>query len=887
MDDLLREFVIETSEHIDVVDNELVRFERDPANQAIIAQIFRLVHTIKGTCGFLGLPRLEALTHAAENVIDRLRDGQTVTRDTVSLILATVDRIKLIIRALEQNQQEPPGDDGDLIARLAADLGNEAAAPELPARSETVATEFTVGTLTYQVLERPLRPGEASLDELERAFREASGPDEEEFAAATLAHAGLAVEQAGEAAEAQHPSALPSDADLATSSATTHQSVRVPVETLEHQMAMVSELVLTRNQLLEIAKRDQSGVFKASLQRLSHVTAELQDSVMKTRMQPIGSAWSKMPRLVRDLGAELGKDIHLDMRGAETEIDRQLLDAIRDPLLHIVRNAADHGLETAEVRVRAGKSARGRIGLSAAQEGGHILLTVTDDGRGLDIEKLKAKAHRLGLATETDLLRMSDQQIARFIFHPGLSTADKVTSISGRGVGMDVVRTNIEQIGGSIDIRSFANVGTTIEMRIPLTLAIAAALIVEAGGHRFAIPQSSVMELVRASGSSDARIEALHGAPVLRLRERLLPLMSLGEALQIANAGRTDWEKAYIVVVQIGSGRFGLVVDEVHHTEEIVVKPVSAKLRHLALYSGNTILGDGGVIMILDPNGMAQKIGALESGRNDNEAAQSQIEDDRTSLLVFRTDQSGVKAVPLQLVTRLEEIDRAVIERSGERHVVQYRGGLMPLLRLDGGQIAAGEGRQPILVFTTEDGPIGLAVDEIVDIVEESLDIALAGDGAFLMGTAVIRGRSTDIIDMSAVIPRFANQSARSVVHDQMNLLLLERSDFFRAMLAPVLKAAGYRVMTAVDEAGARKLFESRHFDVVVAGIEDERSLWGAQSLIASVGSDARLIGLATRASRSLLAQARDAGFSDIVGRFDREGLLASLKPDDMIGDAA
>ncbi len=408
MDDLLRDFVVETAENIDVVDNELVRFEQDPNNKAIIAQIFRLVHTIKGTCGFLGLPRLEALTHAAETAIDRFRDGAPVTRPAVSLILSTIDRIKLIMAELDRAMAEPAGEDRDLIEALeslssgtalgaaVAPPSSDASAPPLDAPPPP-ATDITVGTLVYQVLERELRPGEVSLDELERAFRE-TDVDEAEFSQKTLANAGLSQDLVlrGESEEAP-----------AGESPLRGANIRVPIETLEHLMTMVSELVLTRNQLLEIERRDETNAFKAPLQRLSHVTAELQESVMKTRMQPIGNAWSKLPRLVRDLCEELGKDIDLQMAGAETEIDRQLLEMIKDPMLHMIRNAADHGVETPAERLKAGKPPKGRIKVSAAQEGGHITLTISDDGRGLDLGRIRRKAASLGLIGEAEALRAS------------------------------------------------------------------------------------------------------------------------------------------------------------------------------------------------------------------------------------------------------------------------------------------------------------------------------------------------------------------------------------------------------------------------------------------------------------------------------------------------
>src|SRR5262249_46825009 len=414
MDDLLREFLTETNENLDVIDVELVRFEQDPNNAKILDNIFRLVHTIKGTCGFLGLPRLEALAHAAETVMGKFRDGRAVTGDAVTLILSTIDRIKQILSELEQSEYEPQGSDQDLIGGLERVALQPPATVREPVKS--------VGTLMPQVLERPLRPGEVSLDELERAFRETPGPAESPPPPAPPAPPSDPVPskpvrpERSTAAEREEEDRERLDSKVAS------QSIRVNVETLENLMTMVSELVLTRNQLLEIVRRHQESEFKVPLQRLSNVTAELQEGVMKTRMQPIGNAWQKLPRIVRDLSAELGKEIELEMHGADTELDRQVLDLIKDPLTHMVRNSADHGLETSAERRAAGKPEKGTIRLSAYHQGGHIIIEIADNGRGLNTEKIKAKALAQGLASELEFDKMPEAQIHKFIFAPGFST---------------------------------------------------------------------------------------------------------------------------------------------------------------------------------------------------------------------------------------------------------------------------------------------------------------------------------------------------------------------------------------------------------------------------------------------------------------------------------
>ena len=888
MDDLLREFLTETSESLDTVDNQLVRFEQEPNNAKILDNIFRLVHTIKGTCGFLGLPRLEALAHAGETLMGKFRDGMPVTAEAVTLILSSIDRIKEILAGLEASEAEPEGNDRDLIDQLEAMVERGvaamtaspvAAAPEPLAPAPAAASPTTRGTLVQQTLERALRPGEVSLDELERAFRETpidAAPQE-----ATAA---------GKEAKAfRKPSAGAAETDASDGDRIANQSIRVNVDTLEHLMTMVSELVLTRNQLLEISRRNEDTEFKVPLQRLSNVTAELQEGVMKTRMQPIGNAWQKLPRIVRDLSGELGKQIELEMHGADTELDRQVLDLIKDPLTHMVRNSADHGLETPAERAAAGKPEQGTIRLSAYHEGGHIIICIADNGRGLNTERIKAKALANGLLSEAELEKMSEALIHKFIFAPGFSTAAQVTSVSGRGVGMDVVRTNIDQIGGTIDIKSVSGEGCAVTIKIPLTLAIVSALIVEAGGDRFAIPQLSVVELVRARANSEHRIERIKDTAVLRLRSKLLPLMHLKKLLKIDDGSSTDPENGFIVVTQVGSQTFGIVVDSVFHTEEIVVKPMSTKLRHIDMFSGNTILGDGAVIMIIDPNGIAKALGASGAAAqqlaDENATHHTGSGEQATSLLVFRAGNVQPKAVPLALVTRLEEIAVDKIELSNGRYMVQYRDQLMPLVQMEGVNLQS-SGTQPILVFADDGRSMGLVVDEIIDIVEERLNIEVAGSHAGILGSAVIKGQATEVIDVGHFLPMaFADWFSRKEMRPSVGaqaVLLVDDSAFFRNMLAPVLKAAGYRVRVAAGaQEGLVALRSGQSFDVVLTDIEmpEMNGFEFAETIRADQHlNQIPIIGLSALVSPAAIERGRIAGFHDYVAKFDRPGLIAALK---------
>jgi two-component system chemotaxis sensor kinase CheA len=993
MDDLLSEFLTETSENLSVLDLELVKLEQNPNDPELLGNIFRLVHTIKGTCGFLGLPRLEAVAHAGENVLGKIRDGVLqVTPEAVSLVLAALDRIKTILAALEATEAEPEGDDSPLIDDLNA-LANSADGgprPAPPASGHASAPAAMLDEAAEQSAQEAPAPASGSLFEriggaaavdaavdlfyrkvladdrishffdsvdmdaqrakqkafLTMAFggpnsytgkdlRAAHAPlvarglDDSHFDAvaehlqATLDELGVpgelseqvmaiaastrddvlsktAGEPAAAAANEAKPkaapaqkatkAAVPAEGGGAKDSAVAAHSIRVNVDLLENLMTMVSELVLTRNQLLQILRNQKESDFGGPLQRLNHITSELQEGVMKTRMQPIGNAWAKLPRLVRDLALELDKKIDLEMLGADTELDRQVLELIKDPLTHMVRNSADHGIEQPSVRKANGKPETGKITLNAYHEGGHIIIEIKDNGAGLAAAKIKAKVLANGLATQAELDSMSDQQIYQFIFKPGFSTAAKVTSVSGRGVGMDVVRTNIEKIGGTVELTSVEGKGTTFIIKIPLTLAIVSALIVECGGERFAIPQISVLELVRAAANSENAIEMINNTPVLRLRNRLLPLVSLRDLLRLG--GERAGEKSgdnFIVVTQVGNYTFGIIVDRVFDTEEIVVKPVAPILRDISIFSGNTILGDGSVIMILDPNGIAAASGEVTLTDHAMREAEGQHEQpgaERMALLIFRAGGAAPKAVPLSLIARLEEVKLENIEYSQGRPMVQYRGHLMPLVTVSDDYRLKQDGRQPVLVFSDHNKTMGLVVDEIIDIVEETLTVELSADRPGMIGSSIVAGKATDLIDAAYYLTRafgdwFQPRLQRKGAGNGKRVLVVDDSPFFLNLLTPLLATAGYDVMTAENGDQAMRLCEAgQDFDAIISDIEMPGM--DGFAFAQAVKSNSRwkrtpLVALSSHTSREDLDRGREVGFDDYVQKFDREALLQAL----------
>jgi two-component system chemotaxis sensor kinase CheA len=873
MDDLLADFLTETNENLAELDVALLALERTPGDAATLGLIFRMVHTIKGTCGFLGLPRLERVAHAAENVLGQLRDGKlSASPDMVSQILTALDRIKAILAGLSQSGAEPAGDDAVLIAEL-----NATASGKAPARVAATPPPAPAPVAVVPVVAAPV-PSPPVI----AVASEISAPPEPIPAPAPPVSAAP-----GSGAAAGEPAA--------GQGITAAQTIRVTVDVLEDLMTLVSELVLTRNQLLQLARMQDNSGFTAPLQRLSHITSELQEGVMKTRMQPVGNAWNKLPRLVRDLSHDLNKKIKLTMLGADTELDRQVLELIKDPLTHMVRNSGDHGLESAAERRAAGKPETGRITLNAYHEGGHIIIEVADDGRGLPAEKIRAKVLANGLASEAELAGMSETQIQRFIFRAGFSTAANVTAVSGRGVGMDVVKTNIEKIGGTVDLKSTAGQGTTFIIKIPLTLAIVSALIVESASERFAIPQLSVVELVRARRAGDnspgttgeSVIELINDTPVLRLRDRLLPLVSLGHLLGLG-ASETGTSGAHIVVTQVGSSLLGIIVDRVFDTEEIVVKPVAPILRHITMFSGNTILGDGSVIMILDPAGIARTTGVGAGGGDKAikpEAVENAASSDRIALLLFRVNGAERMAVPLNLVARLENIARDKIELSSGSPVTQYRGRLMPLVSLTN-QDDTSTPSQSLLVFADGDHAMGLMVDEIIDVVEDKLEIELASARPGSLGTAVIGGFATDVLDtgywLTLAWRDWFSANDKGTKAPSRHVLVVEDSAFFRNLLVPSLTAAGFKVSAAASAAEALRLREAgRMFDAIVSDIEmpDMDGLAFARAVRADgPWANLPMIALSSHSEPGQVEAGRDAGFTDYVAKIQRDQIIESLR---------
>jgi two-component system chemotaxis sensor kinase CheA len=897
MDELIEDFLVETQEGLEELDNDLVVLEKDPGNTDIIAKIFRVMHTIKGTCGFLGLARLEKIAHAGEDIFDKIRDGDfNVTPEIISLVFESLDKIKDIMSYIEENETEPDGDDSDLVNRLRScaesggiDKSSESSQEQvktvenkseeqskdeisadgddgIPGDNEELQRLFDETEPLVDMGQDSAAKAEdtgasqiGDSDELQRLFDETEPlVDVEQGSAAKAEDTGASqigdsdelqklfdeteplVDIGGSVKEEQKAVAQKKVEPVEEKAKTddkvkksVSQSIRVNLEILEDLMQKASELVLTRNQLMQIMRQSSDSPFNAALQRLNGITTDLQESVMKTRMQPIGNAWTKLPRIIRDLSVELGKKIELKMSGEDTELDRHLLEAITDPLTHMIRNSADHGVETPEERVAAGKSETGTIELKAFHGGGYIIMQIIDDGKGIDPEIIKNKAIEKGLVSEDDANAMSDAQILQFIFAAGFSTAQAVTSVSGRGVGMDVVKTNIENISGTVSLESQKGKGSKFTIKIPLTLAIMPILQVSVKKKKFAIPQINVIEIVKISNSSSLKIETIDSKPILRLRGKLLPLVSLSEALGLDNADSEENSKAregsrFIVVCEIGKYHFGIIVEEVFETEEIVVKPVAPILKHIELYSGCTILGDGSVIMIIDPNGVAKSAGDVTQGEDEqkrHDDIEAKMAEEESSFIVFKVGDSTPKVVPLELISRLEEIDVTEIEHSRGMPVIQYRGDLMRIVKIDKEYKIPENGVQEMLVLTDNEKIMGLVVEEILDIAKCRISNQMSGGTDGYLGSIVINGKTCDVIDVSYFFKEAFADMGESKSHNTVGvsaskILFVDDSSFFRKFVPPELISAGYDVTICSSAKDAYSILESNSdFDVIVTDI--------------------------------------------------------------------
>jgi two-component system, chemotaxis family, sensor kinase CheA len=738
MGEIVKEFLSEARENLQQLDLQLVALENDPANADLIGKVFRALHTTKGAAGVLGFNVVEALAHQGETLLARLRACEIeLTEERTTALLDMVDALRELLEHIETHGAEGSARYDHVVERLAGVTG--APAPKL-----SDPTPIT-------------GEGPRSAPEPEVDGSEADVPEEREPPSRSTAP-GLEVERARDSA----PGLEGGGADVSLERAT--PSVRVDVSLLDQLMDQVGELVLVRNRIQQLLlMTDADPLLIGVGAELATITGDLQRRVMQTRMLPIGTLWSRLPRMVRSLSLSLGKRVHLTSEGADTELDRAVLEGLTGPLTHLIRNCLDHGIETPAERVAAGKAPVGLLRLQAHHEGGGMVVVVQDDGAGINTDSLLLRAIESGLLSEAEAKALDHAGALQLVFSPGLSTASEVTSFSGRGVGMDVVREELERIGGSVDVHSTSGEGTRFTLRAPLTLAIIPALLVAAGDERFAIPQADLLELVQLDAERAAReIEDLEGTLVFRLRGTLAPLVDLTHVLGLAAQRRPGEADASIVVLQAKGRPYGLLVDEILDTEEVVVKPVGPCLRRLAIYAGATVLGDGRVALILDAAGLART--ALLSRATEQAPTARAVPEpvaahgDQT-LILLGSPEGDMLAVPLTSVSRLEEFSLTQVQRAGPRWLAPYRGRLLPLVWVS--NLLAGGGAGPIeppsgtlevLVCRCEDQEVGLVAGHILDIVENTEGVWGPSTRPGVAASALLAGRVTEILDPQALL---------------------------------------------------------------------------------------------------------------------------------------
>ena len=819
-DEILQDFLAEAKENIEQLDEKFVELEQNPSDKELLSSIFRIMHTLKGTSGFFGFNTLQSISHAAEDILAKLRDGiVSADPEIIDMLLKATDYIKEIVAKIEKEKKEP---------------------------DEELYKEFVERLREFA-------------DNLENRKNSNEGNEKE-----TL----LEKEQKN---ERQVPVVH-----------LTETHIKVDIGLLDKLMNLAGELVLSRNRLVQIANSSNDAELISATQRLSLVTTELQEEIMKTRMQPVGTVFNKFPRIVRDLAKAANKKVKLTIEGADTELDRSIIESIKDPLTHIVRNSIDHGIEAPEERVKAGKPVVGHLLLKAYHEGGQVIIEIKDDGRGIDIEKVKKKAIEKGIITEIEANSLSEKEAINLIFRPGFSTAERVTNISGRGVGMDVVKTNIEKLGGSIDIKTEKGKGTTIIMKIPLTLAIIPALIVSCHDQRYAIPQVNLKELVILNKEDiEKDIQVIGESKFYRLRNEVIPIFYLKEILGISENISRD--KMNIVILDSGLLQFGLVVDSILDSEEIVVKPLGKHLQEIPVYAGATLMGDGGIALILDVVGICSvldiKKEEKDSVKEDKKITLSK--GDEQFFLIFQLAKEGEYfAIPLALVARLDKIRTKNIELVAGKEVVQYRGHSMPLIRIDQFMpVAPLEEKEEynVILFNIWGRDIAFLASNIVDSVHAYFELdeeLYKFDG--ILGTAIVRDRTTLFVDVYKVIEMFYPDWLKKY-SNTCKILLAEDSAFYRNLLSSYLISCGYEVVIAKDGKEAWERIQKDDFDLVLTDLTMPEM--DGYELSLKLKNDSRFSHIPVIAvSANEVKKGIEAGFDEFVPKLKLEELGKTIE---------
>ncbi len=874
-DDVLQDFITEAKEGLEKLDEEFVELEQDPQNTEILKSIFRTMHTLKGTAGFFGFKTLEGIAHFAEDILSKLRDGLVVAdEEIIDMLLQAVDHIKAIVAHIEEHKQEPMD---ETYLDFLVTLSNFA--EKVARRAKGEAPEEKKEAEEAKPREAEAAGEEARPSEEKTETPAESKPPEEKKPQETEPAAKEKPAQEDKPAVKAPPKKEAPKAPPQVTLTETH--IRVDVRLLDHLMNLAGELVLARNRLVQLANQKVDPELMQATQTLSLVTTEMQEAIMKTRMQPIGNVFNKFPRIVRDLARSTGKKVNLHIEGADTELDRSIIEAIKDPLTHLVRNSIDHGIEHPDERAQVGKPPVGTLVMRAYHEGGQVIIEIEDDGRGIDVEKVKKKAVEKGLITPEEAERMSDHEAINLIFRPGFSTAEKVTNISGRGVGMDVVKTNIERLGGSIEIRSVKGAGTTVRIKIPLTLAIVPALIVLSGGERYAIPQVNLKELVNIE--SEDEIHKIGYSEFYRLRGNIIPIVRLSKVLE-----QEDGEARSLAILTSGTMEFGLLVDEVRDSEEIVVKPLDRLLKNIPIYAGATIMGDGKVALILDVVGLSRHVGfRAEEAQKALEEKEKRVSTEETHfVLLFNVHPSEQFAIPLSLVSRLDKIKAEDLEFVGGKEVVQYKGQSVPVIRLENYlpiQPLPEQEEYNLLLFEEAGKSVAVLVSQILDSIETDLELQediYKTEG--ILGNRIINDRTTIFLDIYKIIEMFdPDWFKRPVIEEGRRILYAEDSTFYAQLVKNYLEAAGYEVEIAEDGQAAWEKLQQESFDLLITDIEMPRM--NGLELVKRVRSDERfkelpIMVLTSLSGEEIYRKAKEAGADEFQVKLDRQAVISAVE---------
>ncbi len=900
--EFIREFVEEAVIHLENVEAGLLKLDINYVNPEVLNDIFRAVHSIKGSAGFFDLKKIVELAHSMENVLGELRNGKlAVDHGMIELLLKSNDCLKFMVNDLNAD-----ADISGFVQKLTDILKNRTGG----------------GHTEEKAKETVIKDAEEKSDDVkETRSNESADLKKEE------AHNS---QQTGNKSESNPPVEKNQFAAL-------DDSIRVHVTLLNNILNLASEMVLGRNQLLRVMEKYRKSIpgLDTILQNINRVTTELQEKVMQTRMQPIANVFNKFPRIIRDLSRKLNKDIVLNLEGAEVELDKSIIELLTDPLTHLVRNATDHGLELPEVREKCGKPRTGTVTLKAYHEGGYVNIDVIDDGAGIDIDRIKKKALEKDIISKADASLIGEQEILQLLFKPGFSTAEKITDVSGRGVGMDVVKTNIEKLGGSVEVFTRLGEGTTFKLLLPLTLAIIPSIIVEVEGQKFALPQVNLQEIVRIKpGDFSRRIEYIHNSEVLRLREKLLPIVHLSEVLGLnrtyldteSNERKQEKRKTLydqrkatsylplsdidkenvfdrrqnlanvirILVLRIGSKSFGLAVDFIHGSEEILVKALPRLIKECKCYSGVTILGDGKTAMILDPEGIISKVNlkfvedAQINERENMAEAESMLE--RQNLLLFKCSGYETFGLDLSLISRIEEINSGEIEKIGEREYIKFRGDSLRVIRLEDYLPVSGEAgkgdKYYVIIPKLVKHPLGILIEKVHDTVQTSIklnqdDIKVNG----IIGSTIINNRIVLLINIYEIFEkadpeRYASE-IKSLEGAKKTVLIVEDTPFFLKLEKSYLEAAGYNVLTANNGKEALRILQEKDVDEVVSDIQ--MPVMDGMELIKKIREDKRLTDLPVIAVTSMTGERQkkmgiEAGFDFYEFKLDKSGLLEKIE---------